>query len=156
MPYLSVMLFPDKTVPIRVDLEHIDPDTKTAETFRRSKQEFHGKVVISKDGEWTISNVKCVEEIQDGDKTIKRIVVGSVRFDMYCATQTALDELWSNYTSGHLHKHFAEHFDIHALKEKFKLPNLFLNVLIRDEQYELCKQEIERAPGKGNDHNAAY
>ena len=99
------------------------------------------------DGECIINKARYIDIFKNG-QLVNRVVLSSVRFDMYCPTIAALDEIWSKYTSGNLHKHFEEQFETQALKEKFKLPNLYLNVQVREEQYDLCKQEIEKAVGK--------
>ena len=137
---------PDKTLPVLVDLENVDSDIHSNESFHHAKEEFHAHVKIM-DGECIINKGKCVEVFKHG-QLVNRVVLSSVRFDMYCPTIAALDGIWSKYTSGNLHKHFEEQFEIQALKEKFKLPNLYLNVQVREEQYYLCKQEIERAQSK--------
>ena len=125
--FILVMFFPDKTLPVQIGLENIDSDIKNTDSFHQCKKVFNANIVKTKGGEY--NNVRYVEEFENG-QIVKRIVLGSVRYDIYCPTQAALDEVWLKYTSGDMHRHYSKSFELTLLKKKFALPNLYLNVLV--------------------------
>ena len=98
---------------------------------------------MEKDGRCVINCEKSMEIIEYKDRNVKHIIVGSICFVVNCPTVDSLDDLWTQYTSNRLLNQLYLDLQVDYLKQKYKLPNLFLSVIIKKEHIEICRKEIE-------------
>ena len=133
---------------ISADLED-SVEGRDGSAYKESKNEFHGKFVhTTKEGTYEITNAKSVEFIQEKDRLITTVTVGSIRFGVFCPTEDSLTDLWMKYTSGEFQRQLSTDIDIDQLREKYSLPNLHLHVAIEENVYHKCMEEIRQSSGK--------
>ena len=143
-----LVYFSEKTILISADLEDT-VEGKDGSAYLESKNEFHGKFVhTTKEGTYEITNAKSVEFIQEKNRHITRVTVGSIRFEVFCPTEDSLTDLWMKYTSGEFQSKLSTDLDIDQLREKYSLPNLHLHVAIDEDIYHKCMEEIRQSVGK--------
>ena len=68
--------------------------------------------------------------------------VGSLIISLDCKTSQGLDQLWSDYFSGHLNKLAERHLVTDEMKKKLNLRTIKLKITIEEENYLKCKKVL--------------
>ena len=137
------MLFSDRLIKLKVETVGLNEEQKKdvsdmlilqATTFVKLRN--YSKVKVT--------GVRAFLEYLETTYNLSRIAlnVGSLIISLDCKTSRGLDQLWSDYFSGHLNKLAERHFVTDEMKKKLNLRTIKLKITIEEENYLKCKKVL--------------
>ena len=137
------MLFSDRLIKLKVEAVGLNEEQKKdvsemlilqATTFIKLRN--YSKVKVT--------GVRAFLEYLERTYNLSRdaLNVGSLIISLDCKTSQGLDQLWSDYFSGHLNKLAERHLVTDEMKKKLNLRTIKLKITIEEESYLKCKKVL--------------